>query len=516
MRTPDPTGDDALDAARQAARRRQGRAPGPVPSTTQWPAAPPFDQLADYQSLERLREVGAAMDVQQPYFRLHEGHAASTTVIDQREVLNFASYDYVGLNADPRVAEAAKQAIDRYGVSPSGSRLVAGCRPVHDALETALARHYGLPAAMVFVSGHSTNVSTIGYLMGESDLVLYDSLSHNSIQVGMKLSGAARRSFAHNDMDALEALLIENRTQFRNALIVVEGLYSMDGDIPPLDRLIALKRKYGCWLMVDEAHALGCVGATGKGSFEACGINPADVDIWMGTLSKTLASTGGYIVGSRALIDLLRANASGYVYSVALAPALAASALRALEILTEDPARVRKLPLPAPRRAVGSGDRNRRAIFHRARHGGRHASGRQAFRTIALAWGERAAGDVPGGPHAGGAPAVLPFGAAQRSSDRGGGQHDGRRACPVARRGLRSRAAAFRLQPAEHMMRAGFPWPASGLRAPRRDRPCSGAPAAGRGSKVALAGCRVILPQSDGGSADRPVCDTGKVLRLVG
>jgi 7-keto-8-aminopelargonate synthetase-like enzyme len=196
---------------------------------------------------------------------------------------------------------------------------------------------------MVFVSGHSTNVSTVGYLVGESDLVLYDSLSHNSIQVGMKLSGAARRSFAHNDMDALEALLIQNRAQFRNALIVVEGLYSMDGDIPPLDRLIALKRKYGCWLMVDEAHALGCVGATGKGSFEACGIHPADVDIWMGTLSKTLASTGGYIVGSRPLIDLLRAHASGFVYSVALAPALAASALRALELLGEDPARVRKL-----------------------------------------------------------------------------------------------------------------------------------------------------------------------------
>jgi 8-amino-7-oxononanoate synthase len=343
MTKPDPGNDDVLDAARLAARRRQTRAAGAVPSETQWPAAPAFDQLSDYQSLERLREVGAAMDVQQPYFRLHEGHAASTTVIDQREVLNFASYDYVGLNADPRVAEAAKQAIDRYGVSPSGSRLVAGCRPVHDDLEAALARHYGLPAAMVFVSGHSTNVSTIGYLMGESDLVLYDSLSHNSIQVGMKLSGAARRSFAHNDMDALEALLIENRAQFRNALIIVEGLYSMDGDIPPLDRLIALKRKYGCWLMVDEAHALGCVGATGKGSFEACGIDPADVDIWMGTLSKTLASTGGYVVGSRPLIGLLQAYASGYVYSVALAPALAASALRALEILTEDPSRVRKL-----------------------------------------------------------------------------------------------------------------------------------------------------------------------------
>ncbi len=344
MTEPDQGNKEALSAARLAAQRRKSREfVAGHRSDAQWPAAISFDQLSDYHSLERLREVGAAMDVQQPYFRMHEGHAASTTVIDQREVLNFASYDYVGLNADPRVSEAAKHAIDLYGVSPSGSRLVAGCRPVHDELEAALARHYGLPAAMVFVSGHSTNVSTIGYLMGESDLVLYDSLSHNSIQVGIKLSGAARRGFVHNDMEALETLLIENRAQFRNALIVVEGLYSMDGDIPPLDRLVALKRKYGCWLMVDEAHALGCVGATGKGSFEGCGINPADVDIWMGTLSKTLASTGGYIVGSRPLIDLLTAHASGYVYSVALAPALAAAALRALDLLNDEPSRVRKL-----------------------------------------------------------------------------------------------------------------------------------------------------------------------------
>lgn len=344
MKDPDQDHDNVLAAARLAAQRRKSRDPvAGQGSGPHWPAAIAFDQLADYRSLERIREVGAAMDVEQPFFRMHDGLAAGTTVIDQREVVNFASYDYAGLNADPRVSDAAKQAIDRYGVSPSGSRLVAGCRPVHDDLEAALARHYGLAAAMVFVSGHSTNASTIGYLMGENDLVVYDSLSHNSIQVGMKLSGAARRSFAHNDMEALETLLIENRAQFRHALIIVEGLYSMDGDIPPLDRLIALKRKYGCWLMVDDAHAIGCVGATGKGSFEACGINPADVDIWMGTLSKTLASTGGYIVGSRPLIDLLRAHASGYVYSVALAPALAASALRALEILADEPSRVRRL-----------------------------------------------------------------------------------------------------------------------------------------------------------------------------
>ena len=343
MSLPEAPKDRAIAAARQAAQRRTGRAAAPAEQAAGWLDAPKFDQLADHRSLERMREVGAVMGLENPYFRVHQGHASAQTMIGGREIINFASYDYVGLNADPRTAEAAKAAIDRYGVSPSGSRLVSGGRPVHDALEAALARHYGVAAAMCFVSGHSTNVSTIGYLMSEGDLILHDNFVHNSIQVGMKLSGAARRSFAHNDLAALEVQLIESRARFRNALIVIEGHYSMDGDTPPLGEIVALKHKYGCWLMVDEAHALGCVGATGRGVYEHCGIDPTEVDIWMGTLSKSLASTGGYIAGSRALIELLMANASGYVYSVALAPALAASALCALDLLEAEPWRVRKL-----------------------------------------------------------------------------------------------------------------------------------------------------------------------------
>lgn len=344
MIQPDDT-QTQIALAKQAAQRRTGRGTNATPRSGEqgWPAALRFDELSDYRVLEKMRMVGSVLDMVNPFFRLHEGHAGATSVIDGRDVINFASYDYVGLNADIRTSIAAKAAIDRYGVSPSGSRLVAGERPIHVALEDSLARHYGVPAALCFVSGHSTNVSTIGYLMTDGDLILYDNLVHNSIQVGMKLSGAARRTFAHNDLAALEALLVENRSRFRNVMIVVEGLYSMDGDLPPLPQLIALKRKYGCWLMVDDAHALGCVGSTGKGSFEACDIDSTDVDIWMGTLSKTLASTGGYIAGSQALIDLLRGHASGFVFSVALAPALAASALCALEILAAEPERVRQL-----------------------------------------------------------------------------------------------------------------------------------------------------------------------------
>ena len=340
---PDPT-ERAIALARQSQQRRTGRAePLAAGGEGAWPMAVSFDKLPEYRVIERMRQASQVVGFANPYFRVHDGHASAHTVIEGRDRLNFASYDYVGLNADRRTAEAAIAAIERYGVSPSGSRLVSGERPVHQALEEALARHYGTAAAICFVSGHSTNVSTIGCLMAEGDLILYDNLAHNSIQVGARLSGAARRSFAHNDMAALEALLVENRARFRHAMIVVEGHYSMDGDTAPLPALIALKRKYGCWLMVDEAHALGCVGATGKGLFEHHGIDPAEVDIWMGTLSKTLASTGGYIAGSQALIELLMANASGYVYSVALAPALAASALAALRLLGDEPWRVRKL-----------------------------------------------------------------------------------------------------------------------------------------------------------------------------
>lgn len=333
----------AVAAAREAALRRSGRGGAAPSSATDAARAVRFEDLPDHRELDRMRAFGDMTGIPNPFFRVHEGLAGALSRIDGREVINYASYDYCGLNADPRVAEAAKAAIDLYGVSPSGSRLVAGCRPVHDRLEAALAAHYGVEAAMVFVSGHSTNASTIGQLMGEGDVIFHDALCHNSIAVGMKLSGAARRSFAHNDMEALEALLAENRGRFRNALIVTEGLFSMDGDCPPLRRLVELKDRFGCWLMVDEAHALGCVGATGRGCFEPEGVPTGAVDIWMGTLSKTLASTGGYIAGSRALIDILKGYASGYVFSVALAPALAASALRALELLQAEPERVARL-----------------------------------------------------------------------------------------------------------------------------------------------------------------------------
>jgi 8-amino-7-oxononanoate synthase len=310
---------------------------------TRHTAATPFDELDAYKTIGKIRAASEVMGIANPYFRSHDGRATATTRIDGATYVNFASYDYLGLNSDPRPAAAAKAAIDQYGVSPSASRLVAGERPVHSKLEAQFARHYGTQDAVVFVSGHATNVSTIGELLGDKDLILHDNLIHNSILVGAQLSSASRRSFKHNDMATLRDMLGGNRHRFRNALIAVEGLYSMDGDVAPLRQLVELKREFGCWLLVDEAHALGCVGASGRGSFEQAGIEPSHVDIWMGTLSKTLAATGGYIAGSAALVEILKFGASGFVYSVGLSPPLAAAASVALEIAETEPERVTRL-----------------------------------------------------------------------------------------------------------------------------------------------------------------------------
>ena len=184
-------------------------------------------------------------------------------------MINFSSYDYLGLNHHPAVRAAAHAAIDRYGVSASASRLVAGERPVHRALESALADHYGQDACLTFVSGYATNVSTISALLGPRDLIVHDALAHNSILMGAQLSSAERRSFPHNDLSSLDSMLQSVRDRYERVLIVAEGLYSMDGDVCDLPALIELKERQRAWLMVDDAHGLGVLGhRRGRGVFE--------------------------------------------------------------------------------------------------------------------------------------------------------------------------------------------------------------------------------------------------------
>lgn len=302
-----------------------------------------FEAMPQYQQVKIVREMGEKLRVASPFFRVHDGVAGATTEIGGRTYLNYANYNYLGLSGDPEVSARAKAAIDRYGTSASASRMVAGERPVQRDLEQALARFYETDDCVVFVSGHATNVTVIGSLFGPGDLIVHDALAHNSIVQGAQLSGAKRLSFAHNDWRALDALLARVRREYRHVLIAIEGLYSMDGDYPELERFVEVKARHGAFLMVDEAHSLGVLGERGKGIREQCGVPSEDVDLWMGTMSKTLAGCGGFIAGCQPLIDMLRHLAPGFLYSVGLAPVLAEASLAALERLQAEPERVATL-----------------------------------------------------------------------------------------------------------------------------------------------------------------------------
>ena len=302
-----------------------------------------FATLPGYDELRMQRTVAEKFGLENPFFKVHDGRINSRTRMDGRSLINFSGYDYLGLNGHPEVVEAAKGAIDTYGISCSASRVVAGERPVHRSLERALADHYGVEESVVFVSGYTTNVTVISQLVGAKDLVISDSAIHNSCVVGSVLSGAARRNFQHNDLNNLDQILGSIRNKFERVLIVVEGLYSMDGDFPDLPRLLEIKKRHNAWLMIDEAHALGVLGKRGLGLFEHFNVNPREVDIWMGTLSKTLAGCGGYIAGSAVLVDYLRCMSGGFVYSVGIPPVIAASVQKALELMHREPERVTKL-----------------------------------------------------------------------------------------------------------------------------------------------------------------------------
>ncbi len=291
------------------------------------------------QNFAMVREAG----LENPYFSLHEGLTNDRTVIGGREMISWATYNYLGMSGDPEVTAASKAAIDRFGTSVSASRLVSGEKTIHQELEREIARFVGAEDAVTFVGGHATNETVIGHVVGPGDLVLHDALAHNSLLQGAVLSGARRRPFPHNDFDAAEKLLAQMRGQYRRVLIVIEGIYSMDGDFSELPKFIALAKRHRALLMVDEAHSIGVMGPRGRGIGEHFGVNAADVDLWMGTLSKALGSCGGYIAGSKTLVRWLKYTVPGFVYSVGLPPAAAGAALGALRVLQRQPERVAKL-----------------------------------------------------------------------------------------------------------------------------------------------------------------------------
>ncbi|MFO1150427.1 MAG: aminotransferase class I/II-fold pyridoxal phosphate-dependent enzyme [Alsobacter sp.] len=317
-----------------------------------------FETLPAYRNIARQRALAGMLGVDAPYYRVHDTRAGATATIEGRACINFASYDYLGLNGHAAITKAVARAAREWGTSVSGSRMTAGERALHRELERALASLYDSEDCALFVSGHATAVSTIAALVGPNDLVLMDAFVHNCVQVGAQLSGAARRSFPHNDHRALADMLERERDRFKRVLIVTEGLFSMDGDGADLSGLVALKSRFGCWLMVDDAHGLGVLGERGHGAGEHAGIDPRDVDIWMGTLSKSLVSCGGYVAGCRALVDMLKFTASGLVYSVGLPMPATAASLTALELMRREPERVARLR------------RNSRLLWHTARSSG--------------------------------------------------------------------------------------------------------------------------------------------------
>ncbi len=301
-------------------------------------------QFPEVQKLGRRLDEFDQIGVKNPYFEVHDSIARNRTSIGGVEMLNFSSYNYLGFSGHPEVMKAAKAAIDQYGTSVSASRLVSGERPIHRRLEKALASHIGVEDAVVFVSGHATNVTTIGHLFDHNDLILHDSLSHDSIVQGIYLSGAKRKSFLHNNMDNLESLLERTRDQYRRVLICSEGLFSMDGDICDLPRLIEIKKRFHCNLIIDEAHSIGVLGPAGRGvSHHFPGIDQKDVDLWMGTLSKSFAGCGGYIAGTESLVRYLKFTAPGFLFSVGMSPPIAAAALKSLELMQKHPEIVEKL-----------------------------------------------------------------------------------------------------------------------------------------------------------------------------
>ncbi|MCY2976425.1 MAG: aminotransferase class I/II-fold pyridoxal phosphate-dependent enzyme [Planctomycetota bacterium] len=302
-----------------------------------------FDQLPEYRRLKQTMMQFDMTGVPNPYFSVHQGLTRDTTTIDGKEYISFASYNYLGMSGDPEVSQAVIDAVAKYGTSVSASRLVSGEKDLHRELEKGIAEWIGVDDSIVLVGGHSTNETIIGHIVDSPDLILHDSLSHNSIVQGAMLSGARRRPFAHNDWEALDEALTEQRSNYRRVLVIIEGVYSMDGDYPNLPKFIEIVKKHQCWLMVDEAHSIGTMGATGRGIGEHFGVDPHDVDIWMGTLSKSFGSCGGYIAGRKSLIEYLKYTTPGFVFSVGLSPPNTAAAIASLNVLKQNPERVTRL-----------------------------------------------------------------------------------------------------------------------------------------------------------------------------
>jgi len=281
--------------------------------------------------------------------RVLEGAQAPRMLVDGREVLLFAGSNYLDLAAHPEVAEAAARAARDWGCAAGGSRLINGNLALHEELEEELAAFLGVEAALVFSTGYQANVGVIPALAGPGDAVVSDALVHASIIDGCRLSRAAVHVFAHGDPAALEERLAEVVPAHRRTLVVLDGVYSMDGDRAPLPAMLAAARRHGALVLLDDAHGIGCLGAGGRGSAQAAGVALGELDVLVGTLGKALGSFGAFVAGPAALRELLVNAARSFIFTCALAPPQVAAARAALALVVREPWRRERLQRNAAR-----------------------------------------------------------------------------------------------------------------------------------------------------------------------
>jgi 8-amino-7-oxononanoate synthase len=295
-----------------------------------------IDVFAKVRGHERAEQLRAARETDLlPYFRTVESSAAPVMEMEGAERIMLGSNNYLGLTGDPRVIAGARDALERFGTGLTGSRLLNGTTELHLELEREIAEWMGTEEALVFTTGHQANVGTLGTILSPGDTVIADSADHASILDGCILSRAKLRPFRHGRLDKLEKMLERAVDDGGGVLVVVDGVFSMEGDVADLPRIVELCQAHGARLMVDEAHAAGVLGARGAGTSEHFGLE-ADVDLRMGTFSKSLASCGGFIAGSHEVIDFLRISSRAFLFTASAVPAAIGAALAALRIVRSD------------------------------------------------------------------------------------------------------------------------------------------------------------------------------------
>jgi 8-amino-7-oxononanoate synthase len=292
-----------------------------------------FEKARNHERLEQL-EAAKQHDLL-PYFRLIESEAGPIMEVEGHEVVMLGSNNYLGLTGDERVRRGAREALDSYGTALTGSRFMNGTTPLHVELENEITDWMGSEDALAYTTGYQANVGCLGAIVGPGDTVICDSGDHASILDGCKLSGAKLRPFRHNRMDKLEKMLQRAGEDGGGVLVVVDGVFSMEGDVCDLPRIVELCREHGARLMVDEAHGAGVLGARGAGACELFGLED-EVDLRMGTFSKSLASCGGFVAGPADVIEYLRISSRSFIFSASAVPAAVGAALAALRVIRSD------------------------------------------------------------------------------------------------------------------------------------------------------------------------------------